>query len=407
MKMKPKTINVLVTVGASLVGVALAASVALLLVVPALRNTCTLFNKRCINVEYARLPNGEILVKDPGTGLTYWYDGRFIRSYGPNLPGTCPTNLAVGATGVLAPTGADRVLCDRFDPSGVCVSKDAVETPPTSLTGTPITNSASGERVLEPAFVMNATTLAASEQQVLCSRARGVVENSFVDAPTGSVKMYVPGALATGSVGPAYIFKVLRANGVYTPPAGNPEPPVCTGHGRIDPNTTLCLCEPGYTGSLCATRMCENDNECAHGKCNSGLCECEAGWTGDACDLRACEPSCVNGRCDPSGACVCTPGFTGDACDEMTCVPSCGDHGTCNPNNGVCECEDGWIGLTCDNVACPANCSGNGQCLAPDGVCECVHGWIGVACDTPACTNNCSQRGECDMSSNTCSCDQG
>ena len=405
-KMPSKTTTVLVTTGASVVGLALAASLGLLLVVPALRNSCTLFNKQCVGVTYSVLPNGELLVKDPRTDLTYWYDGAFIRSYGPNLPGTCPNSVALGATGAYEEVGEPRVLCDRFDANGECVSQDAVATRPTAMAGTPISNSGTGERLLEPAFIMNGSTLEASEKQVLCSRARGAVENSFGEevAREGTVKMRMP----AGGLDVAHIFKVLKANGVYVPPAANPEPPVCNGHGEIDPSTTLCVCEPGWTGARCATQMCTDDAECGAGSCNGGVCVCEPGWTGARCDLQACEAGCVNGVCDfEMGACVCTAGFEGETCEDMVCIPGCGPAGTCNPSNGLCECEEGWVGITCDNVACPKNCSGNGDCLAPDGVCECVHGWVGEACDTVACTNNCSQRGECDMSDETCICDAG
>jgi hypothetical protein len=378
----------------------------MLVVVPAMRNTCTVFNKRCKEIKYQSLSNGELLIKDPDTSLTYWFDGNFIRSYGPFLPGYCPTSVSQGATGVYQVQGEKRVLCDRFDPDGVCVSRDARATAPTALSGTPFASS-KGKPILEPAFVMNAKTMSASEQQVLCSRARDVVENAFHSKPFKKIKVRVPED-GTSALDVIQIFKALEKSKAYTPPSTNPEPPVCNGHGSIDPLTSLCICNEGWAGLRCATKLCVDDSACGHGVCDAGLCACEEGWTGDTCGLRKCPTPCVNGQCDgASGACACTPGFTGEACDEYVCVPSCGVHGECNTANGVCVCEEGWTGATCDNVACPNTCSGNGACNAPNGVCECVDGWVGVACDIPACTNNCSQHGECDSATFTCKCDAG
>ncbi len=398
--------NILATVGAGAAGAAAAVGLGLLVVVPAMRNTCMLFNKRCAVIQYRRRDNGELLVTDDATGLSYWFDGNFIRSYGPALPGSCPDSLAVDATGVYTAIGPERRLCERFEPDGVTCASMGALAPPTALTGTPAAGSAGAGRLMEPAFVLNAHTLQASEQQVLCSRARGAVESSFVDAALGEVKVRIPRGDAQLDV--TQIFEVLRRNNAYTL-ATNPEPAACAGHGALDPLTALCVCDTGYTGFRCATALCADDADCGHGTCNAGLCDCAEGWTGDACDQRACAAACVNGACDGgTGLCVCTPGFTGDACADYVCTPTCDPlHGACNPANGVCECEDGWTGVTCGNVACPSNCSGHGVCNAPGGVCECVAGWVGLACDSPACVNDCSQRGVCDMATNTCACDEG
>jgi len=399
--MSPTTTSALTITGAGLLGVGVAVAVGLLLVVPAMRNTCTLFTKRCANITYRIQPNGTLLLKDPATSLTYWFDGNFIRTYGPMLPGTCPSSVPVGATGVNEAIGEPRVLCDRIDPDGQCVSKDASAMPPTALTG------ASVERRMEPAFVMNGSTLRASEQQVLCSRTRRSVDQEFAAVPLKTLRVRLPEGSAP-NLNITQIFEALKRDKVYVPPVVNPEPPVCNGHGEVDPLTTLCVCDSEHTGERCATRLCYKYGMCGNGTCNGGLCECDEGWTGDTCTARKCATPCVNGQCDgETGTCVCTPGFTGDGCRNYICMPTCGLHGRCNGANGVCECEENWTGTTCENVACPNNCSGHGVCNAPNGVCECVEGWVGVACETPACTAGCSGRGDCDRSTNTCTCDRG
>lgn len=392
-----------VTCCAGILAIGLAVIITMFMIIPTLQNTCRVFDRRCRTLTYQALPNGQILVRDPVTSFTHWYDGKFIRTYGPVLPGMCPSTVTLAATGATAVIGDDRILCERFDANGTCVSQNKSATPPTAQDGMPVATSA-GRPILEPAFVMNASTLQASEEQILCSRARHLVEASFADAPIKTEKIRVP--TNQSWVDTTQIFTILR-NRVYTPPAMNPEPPVCNGHGFVNPLTATCVCDPGYAGTRCATRLCEDDSACVHGTCNGGRCECESGWVGDSCELRACGRVCVRGQCDgQTGVCVCDPGFTGVACDQYVCTPSC-VHGVCDTTNGVCRCDAGWTGTTCENIACPNDCSGHGFCTAPDGVCQCVEGWIGVDCATVACVNNCSMHGECNLSSLTCDCDPG
>ena len=51
----------------------------------------------------------------------------------------------------------------------------------------------------------------------------------------------------------------------------------------------VCQCNPGYTGALCDTHLCENNARCANGICAStlgapgGQCICQAGWQGEFC----------------------------------------------------------------------------------------------------------------------------
>ena len=392
--MKPRAKNILITASAALAGVGIATALALLLIVPLLKNTCTLFNKRCVSISYQRQPNGQLLVKHPEAGLSYWYDGNVIRSYGPYLPGWCPTPDTVPDTDV--GVGPERVLCERVRPDGTCASKSGAPTIPSQLAGQP-----RARGPLEPAFVMNATSLTASRDGVLCSRARGVVENSF-SGKTKSIKVRVPAGANT--LDASQMFRALKARGIFAPQA-NPASP-CNGNGVVDPLTALCVCTDGFVGSRCGTRLCVRDDECGHGTCNGGLCRCEPGFDGDSCTQRSC-PVCLNGSCDPrTGECVCMPGFIGDTCAARTCLQTC-IHGACNPLSGVCECESGWKGVGCENKTCPGNCSGNGICNSPGGTCECNAGWRGESCDEPICEQDCSFNGKCNLETETCECEPG
>jgi hypothetical protein len=401
--MKPRDRNILIATSAAVGGVGIAIALALLVIVPVLRNTCTIFTRRCQTVSYQRQPNGQILVKDPGTGLSYWFDGHYIRSYGPHLPGACPSEIPRTIADADVGAGPERVLCERVRPDGTCASESGAPTIPSQLAGEP-SDVQQGISILEPAFVMNAATLQTSRDGVLCSRARGVVENAFTGTEMQHIKVRVPPGSAGLSA--AQMFSALKSRGVFTPPKHDPEPPVCNGHGAVDPVTARCVCEPGFVGERCGTKLCTHDGACGHGVCNAGLCVCDPGFSGDACTQRVC-PVCVNGSCDPAtGRCVCLPGFVGDRCEVRTCVQTC-VNGSCNPVSGMCECEEGWMGAACENRRCVSDCSGNGVCNAPHGTCECVEGWRGEGCEHPVCPNDCSRNGVCNLDTEACECDPG
>ncbi|CAB3991764.1 attractin 1 [Paramuricea clavata] len=56
---------------------------------------------------------------------------------------------------------------------------------------------------------------------------------------------------------------------------------------------------------------------CLNGKCNTaGLCVCDVGWTGSLCDVQK-NCSCINGACNQTfGNCVCNDGFAGNDCSQ-------------------------------------------------------------------------------------------
>uniref|UniRef100_A0A8C5RRU2 EGF-like domain-containing protein n=1 Tax=Laticauda laticaudata TaxID=8630 RepID=A0A8C5RRU2_LATLA len=87
----------------------------------------------------------------------------------------------------------------------------------------------------------------------------------------------------------------------------------CSGHGTFLSETSLCTCDPNWTGHDCSTEICAAD--CGvHGTCFGGSCRCEEGWMGAACDQRACHPRCnEHGTCR-DGKCECSPGWNGEHC---------------------------------------------------------------------------------------------
>jgi hypothetical protein len=405
--MKTRDRNILITSSAAVVGVGLAVVVALFVVVPLLKSTCVWFDAHCVDISYKQLPDGQLLVTDPTTNIAYWYDGNYIRSYGANIPGSCPDYVApVGATGVQSAVGEARYECLAFDPEDttVCLSRSTTPTYPLQFTGS--YNPApkhTGVAALEPAFVINAYTLDTTSTDVLCSQAREVLDTSFASAPEHHVTL--PTSRNSTSVGAKQLFSGLRKRKIFHAPRADPAPPPCNGNGVVDPNTAQCVCNPGFSGSLCGTQLCTSDSQCENdGVCNGGLCDCGEGWGGSRCDQKLCVGECINGECDPvSGVCVCTPGFTGEVCEYMECAQSC-RNGTCDPVTGTCACEEGYRGSACQNKQCPLACSGRGLCRA-DGVCECIDTYRGVGCETPVCANNCNLNGRCDVELGTCECD--
>ena len=100
------------------------------LIVPLLRNTCTIFTNRCTRMTVLVGPQSNgvstLLVNIPSTGFSYYYDGAVIYSYGNNLKGTCPSQITTGMSRdpVLTSVAIDSKTADtcmNFNAAGECV----------------------------------------------------------------------------------------------------------------------------------------------------------------------------------------------------------------------------------------------------------------------------------------------
>ncbi len=100
----------------------------------------------------------------------------------------------------------------------------------------------------------------------------------------------------------------------------------------------------------------------------------------DACDDIDCG---VNGTC-VDGTCICDDGFLGINCQTRICdTVDCGANGTCDPVTGDCLCDTGYSGTNCEvNVCDTVNCGDNGTCDTATGDCICNEGYEGDNCDT-------------------------
>ncbi|EFO27446.1 hypothetical protein LOAG_01036 [Loa loa] len=177
--------------------------------------------------------------------------------------------------------------------------------------------------------------------------------------------------------------------------------PQCSNHGVC--HDGKCYCEDGYRGEKCdeiypaetclgkELRLRDREPEldadpgCTNrGRIDSetGLCICIPGYHGKKCELVRCEVECMNGGCG-NGVCICDEGWTGMDCTERKCLPGCEQHGHCN--NGTCMCNKGWNGVNCYIAGCVNDCNGNGVCRLFSGQwkCACHTSYFGDNCSLP------------------------
>ncbi|MCH9717940.1 MAG: hypothetical protein K0U52_12800 [Gammaproteobacteria bacterium] len=375
----PVASRVLVALSAVVLGVL----ISLVLIVPLLRNSCVWFTRRCLKIEYWTKPgSSELLIVDHRKGNSYWFDGAFIHAYGASLAGNCPTLSSIGATGEMVPKGKSIHQCTRVTPDGQCATWSAAPYVPSEMSGKVLGRGP----LFEPAFVINAYTMALVPQQIWCSRSLGLVQDDFSQVGSrNSMTYHLPSKQGDANV--YDLFAMLEHRGVFVRPSTNPEPDVCSGHGTLDNQTGVCQCDEGWVGHNCSLRPCKK-GECGTGVCNvaTGLCVCPLNRAGSSCEGYQCPGNCNgNGTCDiKTGKCVCNPGFSGDNCLTLECNPPCVvNQGTCNTRTGLCDCVKGWWGPTCADKVCPNDCSGNGTCDGSTGQCACGSNWTGQDCSVP------------------------
>nr|XP_055170477.1 von Willebrand factor D and EGF domain-containing protein [Nyctereutes procyonoides] len=213
----------------------------------------------------------------------------------------------------------------------------------------------------------------------------------------------------------------------------------------------LCVCLPGFQGSLCEVNVTEcQSNPCGLGKCVSGfqsyscVCppelkvetqilhestthtvvltssnksktkeengknaiqreSCVKSTNGNASTI--CRHPCGKSReCVAPNICKCKPGYTGSNCQTAVCHPDCKNHGKCIKPN-ICDCPPGHGGATCDEEHCSPPCQHGGTCLAGN-LCTCPYGFIGPRCETMVCNRHCENGGEC-LTPDICQCKPG
>eukprot|EP00808_Paulinella_micropora_P022825 g77586.t1 len=194
----------------------------------------------------------------------------------------------------------------------------------------------------------------------------------------------------------------------------------CGAQGTCSADGLSCICEPGWRGALCEEEVCPNEcsaplrgmcvaqQSAAHNNAEQG-CLCVQGWGGQDCSLKLCFPPDCNKRGECVwGACKCRAGYVGDACETKVCDLDCSGHGTCL--NSTCRCQQGWEGERCEQQTCPDDCNiplEHCQCahdaMCWHGRCQCGALWTGKLCKDPACgpavaggeDNQCSGHGKC------------
>ncbi|XP_072620525.1 von Willebrand factor D and EGF domain-containing protein isoform X5 [Vulpes vulpes] len=227
----------------------------------------------------------------------------------------------------------------------------------------------------------------------------------------------------------------------------------------------LCVCLPGFQGSLCEVNVTEcQSNPCGLGKCVSGFqsysCVCPPELKGKNCQEDVDE--CESRPCFPGAECLntfgsyhcgaCPKGFYGDGkiCHEkpgwmkistcsgspcflgVSCVPTTDGHFQCGrcpfgyygdgincraicrhpcgksrecvaPN--ICKCKPGYTGSNCQTAVCHPDCKNHGKCIKPN-ICDCPPGHGGATCDEEHCSPPCQHGGTC-LAGNLCTCPYG
>lgn len=129
-------------------------------------------------------------------------------------------------------------------------------------------------------------------------------------------------------------------------------------------STFTCLCEEGYVGIYCETKlinMCDS-NPCLHGSScipsgiSSYMCICAPGYHGINCNstgIDYCNPNpcpdcttCIEGL----GSYTCRLNIVVDINIQKCVVDLCQNGGTCYKgiDSDTCDCEQGFTGIHCE-----------------------------------------------------------
>ncbi|XP_064343456.1 von Willebrand factor D and EGF domain-containing protein [Camelus dromedarius] len=227
----------------------------------------------------------------------------------------------------------------------------------------------------------------------------------------------------------------------------------CVSDTKFPPGSGayLCVCLPGFQGSLCEVDITEcQSNPCGFGRCISGFhsysCDCPPElkvetqhlndstthtvaltrsdksvtkkedsknanqtemhiWPTNGNAFTICRHPCGRNReCVAPNICKCRPGYSGSNCQTAICHPDCKNHGKCIKPN-ICECAPGYGGAACDEEHCRPPCQHGGTCLAGN-LCTCPYGFVGPRCETMVCNKHCENGGEC-LIPDVCQCKPG
>ncbi|XP_038066628.1 uncharacterized protein LOC119736684 [Patiria miniata] len=163
---------------------------------------------------------------------------------------------------------------------------------------------------------------------------------------------------------------------IWNAPSCDSDCPVCLNGGICDDRSGVCICPPGFGGTLCVIREFENSPN-RFGQSGSVGCDSPELGGGPTCaGMLFCLP-------DPYG-CSCAAGYQGIDCNE-TCGDNtygadcaqtchCKDGVACNNTTGECpgdqDCAPGFTGINCQEKCLPSRESSSScdkTCTSPPG----------------------------------------
>ena len=142
---------------------------------------------------------------------------------------------------------------------------------------------------------------------------------------------------------------------------------ICSGHGACEATPTTsgghtyaCFCDEGYTGTDCSVPGAAE--LCATSWSNDLSAPVQCGGSSKG----TCTPTGTNAQGKPTYECVCNPGWTGTSCAQRVCPAIggavCSGNGSCISAEGLCVCDAGFTGAACNCSVDPA--TGNQSCTS-------------------------------------------
>lgn len=158
-----------------------------------------------------------------------------------------------------------------------------------------------------------------------------------------------------------------------------------------------CQCEKGYTLPHCETLYCETAHAATYYYHNASdfACQCLEGWTGDLCAVRVCpSPGAVLTADRRDCVCDVANGWYSETGSGFDCQRiQCENGGDWSNATVRCSCPVGYAGTYCESVLCGDHGVWNetfDRETAPADACQCELGWVTLKPEAPCAYSVCN-----------------